>query len=168
MSASAQIRRAPNRHHRRSCLAAVRRQLQRRRQRPLLQLQLQLHLRQHQHLPLPLLPDLRQRQDLSRRRGRAPRHAPGHDLVVAMTLCRRAGMWPRLDRARRLQQKSPNACAVRIFRFQSRHQSIGHNSRQGYCSGLGKRASAAIRDYESGIRNRVRFTTSMLQPLHIP
>ena len=28
-----------------------------------------------------------------------------------------------------------------------------------------KRASAAIREYESEIRNRVRFTTSMLQPL---
>ena len=82
-----------------------------------------------------------------------------------MTLCRRAGMWSRFDRARRLQQKSPNACAVRIFKFQSRHQLIGHNSRQGCCSGLGKRASAAIRDYESEIRNRVRFTTSMLQPL---
>jgi hypothetical protein len=53
---------------------------------------------------------------------------------------------------------------VRIFKLQPRHQSIGHNSRQGYCSGLGKRASAAIRDYESGIRNRARFTTSMLQP----
>jgi hypothetical protein len=46
---------------------------------------------------------------------------------------------------------------VRISRFQSSHQLIGDNSRQDSCSGLGKRASAAIRDYESEIRNRVRF-----------
>jgi hypothetical protein len=30
-----------------------------------------------------------------------------------------------------------------------------------------KRAAAAIREYESEIKNRVRFITSMLQPLHI-
>ena len=126
-----------------------------------------LRLRPHQHLQLLLLPDPRPRQDLGRRRGLAPRHPPGRDLVVAMTLCRRVRMRPRLDRARRLQQKSPNACAVRIFRRQSRHQSIGHNCRQCCCSGLGKRANAAIRDYESEIRNRVRLTTSVLQPLHI-
>ena len=35
---------------------------------------------------------------------------------------------------------------------------IGVNSRQDYCSGLGKRAGAAIRDDESEIRNRVRLT----------
>ena len=66
----------------------------------------QLRLRQHQHLQLLLLLDPRQRQDLSRRRGRVPHQDPGRDLVVDMTLCGRAGMWSRLDRARRLQQKN--------------------------------------------------------------
>ena len=61
---------------------------------------------------------------------------PGRDLALAMTFCRRAGMWSRLDRARWLQQKSPNACAVRIFKFQSSHQLIADNSRHDCCSGL--------------------------------
>jgi hypothetical protein len=51
------------------------------------------------------------------------------------------------------------------FQISNSHPLIGDNSRQDSCSGLGKRASAAIRDYESEIRSRVRFTTSMLQPL---
>ena len=53
------------------------------------------------------------------------------------------------------------------FQDQSSHQLIGDNSRQDCCFGLGKRASAAIWDDESGIRNRVRFNASMLQLLHI-
>ena len=64
---------------------------------------------------------------------------PGRDLVVAMTLCCRAGMWSRLDGARRLQQKSPNAFAVQISRLQSSHQLIGDNCRQDCCSALGTR-----------------------------
>ena len=63
----------------------------------------------------------------------------------------------RASTERRLQQKFSNTCAVRIFRFLSSHQLIGDNSRQDSCCGLGKRASAAIRDDESEIRNRVRF-----------
>src|SRR5215469_3626420 len=39
------------------------------------------------------------------------------------------------------------------------------HSRQACCSGLGKRASAAPRDYKSGIKSRARSNTSTLQPL---
>ena len=129
---------------------------------PRLQLLPQPLLRPHQHQQLLLLPGRRRRRDLSPRRDRAPRHAPGRSYRRSIPVL--AG--GRLDRVRRLREKSPTACAVRIFRFQSSHQLIGDNSRQDSCSGLGKRASAAIRDHESGIRSRVRFITSILQPLH--
>ena len=58
----------------------------------------------------------------SQHQGRAPRHAPGRDLVCSYdALSAVLGMRLRLDRARRLQQRSPNACAVRNFRRQFRH-----------------------------------------------
>ncbi len=96
----------------------------------LLQLRLRLQpqplLPPHQRQQLLLLPDRRRRRDLRPRRDRVPRHAPGHSYRRSIFVL--AG--PRLDRARRLQQRSPNACAVRIFRFQSGHHVSGDNSRQ--------------------------------------
>jgi len=41
------------------------------------------------------------------------------------------------------------------------------NSRQDCCFGLGKRASAAIRDYKSDIRSRARFTTRYSNHFHL-
>jgi len=49
--------------------------------------------------------------------------------------------------------------------FRRCYQRVANNCRQDCCSGLRKRVRAAIREDESGIKNRVRFT-SMLQPLH--
>ena len=139
------------------------------RQPPRLQQQLQpppqpqLLLRPHQPHQLLLLPGRRQRRDLSRRPGRAPRHDPG------CSYCALSPCWhPAASRqVRGLQSKSLDACSMRIFRFRSSHQLIRDNSRQDCCSGVGKRASAAIRDDESEIRNRARFNASRLQPLHI-
>jgi hypothetical protein len=79
-------------------------------------LQPQPHLRLHQLQQL--LQDRRQRRDLSPRPDRVRRHVPERSYRCSIPVL--AG-GPRLDRARRLQQGSSDACAVRIFRFQSGH-----------------------------------------------
>jgi len=118
--------------------------------------------RPHQHQQLLLHPDRPRRRELRQRREPDPHHDLGRSYGV-LSPCWQMG---RASTERGGYNKPLNACAVRIFRFQSSHQLIRDNSRQVCCSGLGKRASAAIRDDESGIRSRVRFITSMLQPLH--
>src|SRR5215471_18019016 len=80
---------------------------------------------------------------------------------------------------RQLQQKISRG--VHYADFPSLHQSIGDNSRQDCCRGLGKRASAAIRDNKSDIRSRMRskplqrstdfhpmkFSTTLANPISI-
>jgi hypothetical protein len=129
---------------------------------PRLQLLPQPLRRPHQHQQLLLLPDRRRRRDLSPRRDRAPRHAPVRSYRRSIPVL--AGR--RASTERGGYKKNLPTRALCEFSDQSSHQLIGDNSRQDCCSGLGKRASAAIRDYESGIRSRVRFITSILQPLH--
>ena len=118
-------------------------------------------LRPHQQQQLLLLPDRRRRRDLSPRRDRAPRHARGRS-YGALSPCWQVAA-PRQSEA---DTRETSRVRGANFQIQSSHQLIGDNSRQDCCSGLGKRASAAIRDDESGIRSRVRFITSILQPLH--
>ena len=110
--------------------------------RPPRQLQPQPLLRPHQHLQLLLLPDRRRRRDLSPRRDRAPRHAPGRSYRRSVS-CWQGG---RASTERGGYKRNLPTRARWEFSDQSSHQLIGDNSRQDCCSGLGKRASAAIRD----------------------
>lgn len=132
-----------------------------------LQLLQQPRLQQHQppqqqpqQQPL-LLPDRLRRRDLRQRREPDPHHDLGRSPMRSVSV-----LAPRASTQRGGYNKNLPTRARCEFSEQSSHQFIGDNSRQDCCSGLGKRASAAIRDDESGIKSRVRFITSMLQPLH--
>lgn len=79
-------------------------------------------------------------------------------MFVATALCRRA----RCDQA----PTEPGGYS-KIHAFNPVAKYFSDKPRQDCCSGLGKRASVAIRYHESKIRNRVRFNASKLQPLPI-
>ena len=127
---------------------------------------LQLRPPRHQHHQLRPLQDRHRRQELGRRRG------PSHATAPAVIGCSYDGVAVLAVAAPRQSEAATTEISQRVrcanFQVSVSSPLIGHNSRQACCSGLGKRASAAIRDYESEIRNRVRFnhfntpTTSIL------